>query len=211
VKKNRGFFAMHLSESIDEVEAFTENSGPLFDMLNSNDRWFFGKGERASAWYAVTNSLIPRKSLVINPGYIGGDELGALASNMCTIAISPRINQLFNLQVFPLEAAINRGINLAVVTETPALSHTISLLDELFELRLVNPTIPALDLIDLITRNPAKMLKQKGTLGVISEGALADIIGIKMDRRIVEPLEEVISGESKIHFVVVGGEEILIP
>jgi cytosine/adenosine deaminase-related metal-dependent hydrolase len=209
--KEKMLFVMHLSESSEDVEAFSENSGALFELLNKNEKWYYDRGNRGSGWYAVTNSLLPRNSLIINPGYSGGDEFGAFAANSCTVAISPRYSTLFNHRSFTLETALNRNLNLTVVTETPALSHSISLLDELFELRVSNPLIPAIELIHLITKNPARALKLEGRLGVLKEGAKADLVGVKISALTINPVEEAISGDGYINFVAVDGEDLLTP
>lgn len=211
VSKTGAIFATHLAESADEMQAFSENSGELYDKLVQANKWFFDKGERGSAWYAISNSMIPRGSIIVNPCYCGADELSAIHALRATIAISPRYNYFFGLRQFPLELIQNRHLALAVITETPAVSETLNLLDELFEIRRAYPKVSPLELIKMVTVNPAKALKMSDRIGSITPGKEADLIAVEVEQFTSDPLEEIISGNGNIGFVTVRGEELIVP
>lgn len=211
VKECDGIYCTHLSESPEELEAFTEHRGELYELLKKQDKWYFDDSEKGASWYAIHNSLIPRNSIVINPLYCSGAELGALAAQRSTIAVSPRFAKVNGLSSFPIVNALNRNINVTVSTETPARSQTMNLFDELFEIRQKHPSIPALDLIKMVTENPAKALRADKVLGKIEAGYTADITGISIDPLSKNPLEDAILGNSVTQFLLIGGEEIIVP
>ena len=208
---NSGHFMMHLGENPDELQAFSECSGPLYDTLLREDRWFYKKSDRGAIWYAISNNLIPRGSTIINPCNSGVDELDAMNSLKTTIAISPRYTDFFGLRKFPLELLEARKLSLAVVTETPAVARSMNLLDELFVLRQRSKSISAIELIKMVTYNPAKALKLEHRRGILSKGYDADMIALDISSFSQDPLEEVISGNGKVAFVMVRGEEIIVP
>lgn len=211
VKECDGIYLTHLSGSPEELEAFTEHQGELVDFLKEKDSWYFDDSEKGASWYAIHNSLLPRNSIIINPLYCSGSELGALAAQRCSIAVSPRYARCNGLSSFPIENALNRNINVTVSTETPARSQTINLLDELFEIRKKHPSIPALDLIKMVTENPARALRADKVLGKIEPGYTADITGLTIDPLSKDPLEDAILGNSITQFLLIDGEEIIVP
>lgn len=211
IKEAEGVYITHLSGSPEELEAFTEHQGELYDLLKKKDMWYFDDSEKGASWYAIHNSLLPRNSIIINPLYCSGPELGALAAQRCSIAVSPRYAMANGLSSFPIENALNRKINVTVSTESPSRSQTMNLLDELFEIRMKHPSIPALDLIKMITENPAKALRADKWLGKIEAGYVADLTGVTIDPLSKNPLEDAILGNSVTHFLLIDGEEIIVP
>lgn len=210
LQRNRYHFQMVLGESNDEVSAFHEQQGELFDNLTMNSIWRFGTELQSPGRTAITRNLIPRHSTVITPNYSGTDELIAFQSLSSTVAIAPRYSQLFDLRPFPVGVALDNRLNIAVSTGTPALN-TMNLLDELYEIRLQYPTIQAELLFDMITMNPAKALRLHHELGSLEVGKRAHIIGIRSNLYSSSPLEDLIQGEVSIEFIVIDGEELIVP
>ncbi len=210
LQRNRYHFQMILGESNDEIAAFHEQQGELFDNLTNNASWGFGSELQSPARTAITRNLIPRHSTVITPNYSGTDELIAFQSLSSTVAIAPRYSQLFDLRPFPVGVALDNRLNIAVCTGTPALN-TMNLLDELYEIRLQYPTIQAELLFDMITMNPARALRVHHELGSLEVGKRAHIIGIRSNTYSSSPLEDLIQGEVSVEFVVIDGEELIVP
>lgn len=211
INRNRYHFQMVLSESRDELSAFIEHQGELFDEITKDSPWPFGEERNSPARIAITNSLIPRHSTILHPHYCGTDELVAFQSLSATTGIAPRYTQFFDLRPFPVATALENRLNIAVCTASPALCMSMNLLDELYEIRSSHPTIPSVDLIHMITKNPAKALQIDKKLGTLEIGKKANIIGIRSNELSKSPLEDLIQGEISVECVIVGGEELILP
>lgn len=211
IHRNRYAFQMVLNESRDELSAFVEHQGELFDEITQDGPWPFGEDRNSPAKIAITNSLIPRYSTILHPHYCGTDEIVGFQSLSATAGIAPRYTQFFDLRPFPVATALENRLNLAVCTASPALCMSMNLLDELYEIRTAHPTIPAVDLIDMITRNPAKALRLDSELGSLEIGKRANIIGIRSNELSKSPLEDLIQGEISVECVIVNGEDLILP
>jgi imidazolonepropionase-like amidohydrolase len=87
----------------------------------------------------------------------------------------------------------------------------MSLFDELFLLKQQYPHIKAQQMIKWITTNPAEALCVGNELGSLSEGKLADIIGVRFpvddDDDIVE---QMIQSDLEVVMVMIDGQEIIV-
>jgi imidazolonepropionase-like amidohydrolase len=107
---------------------------------------------------------------------------------------------------------MNRGINICLGTESPIILGGMDLFDELFHLKTKYPHIPAKEMINWVTKNPAKALRCSNMLGTLEEGKKADIIGIRVlsDPQEEHILEDLLVEEPIIDFVMVNGEEMIV-
>jgi cytosine/adenosine deaminase-related metal-dependent hydrolase len=118
---------------------------------------------------------------------------------------------MFGHKPFPMEAGLNRGINICIGTESPIGLNSMDLFDELNTLKARYPHIPAAEMIQWATKNPAKALRCSHLLGSLEQGKKADIIGIRFSHDPNENiLEEMLQEEPIVDFVMVGGEEVII-
>lgn len=209
--RNKYHFQMHVSESSEELSAFLEHAGPLYSAVSEESTWYFNKERNTPAKVAITNSLIPRHSSIVHPNYCGTDELVAFQSQSATAVISPRFSSFFDLRPFPVATALENRLNIAVSISSPAFCLNMNLLDELYEIRQAHPTIPALELLDMITRNPAKALRMDSELGSLEIGKRANITGIRSNSHSSSPIEDLIQSEISVEFVLINGDELIVP
>ncbi len=211
-KQNNVLWACHSAESSDELQAFSEQLGDLYFYLTRKKEWLYGKTERGSMYYAITGNLIPNNGILYHCNYVGSEELSILAAKNISIVMCSQYNEMLGHKRFPLEAAMNRGINLCLGTESPILITGMDLFDELFHIKTHYPHIPAKEMINWVTRNPARALRCSNMLGTLEEGKKADIIGIRVlgDPQEETLLEELLVEEPIIDFVMVNGEEMII-
>jgi cytosine/adenosine deaminase-related metal-dependent hydrolase len=211
VNNSASIFVNHIGETPEELAAFTEQNGILHDELMRRGSWHLSDIRTSPALYAIQNSLIPRRSLVINPNYFSIDELGALSALQATASISPRLSHRFNAPDFPVETVRNRGINLAITTSNTSAAHTVSLLDELYHIHSTHPALSPRTLLDMVTKNPARALRMDNQLGQLKEGYIADIAGIRIDPLSTTPLLDVVQGSTFVECLIHNGENIILP
>ncbi len=209
--KNGTLWACHLAESIDELQAFTEHTGELYHRITRKSNWSYGDDKQGPLYFAITRNLIPNRGILYHLNYASGDELSLLSKKNVSIVISPQYSDLMGHRKFPLEVALHRKLNICIGTEAPLGFNAMNLLDELYNLKLKYPHIPATEMFKWITINPAKALGCQDIIGSLEAGKKADIIGIKFSPESKEKiLEELLLEDPDINLVIVNGEELII-
>jgi cytosine/adenosine deaminase-related metal-dependent hydrolase len=210
-KQNQYLWSCHLAESSEELQAFSEQSGDLYFSITRKREWPYGETKRGSMYYAITNNLIPNNAILYHCNYVSSEELSILAAKNVSIVQCGQYSSLFGDKPFPMESALNRGINICLGTETPVGLNSMNLFDELYYMKKLYPHIPVKNMIDWVTKNPAKALRCSDSLGTLEEGKKADIIGIRVsDSPRENILEEIFMEEPEVDFVMVGGEEVIV-
>lgn len=205
-------WGMHLAESAEELQAFSEQRGDLYFGIVRARRWPFGAAtRRGPAYYALTNNLIPNGGVCFHGNYISGQEMSLLAAKNCSLVHCAQYNDFMGHKPFPLDAAVNRGVNVCLGAESPCSGMSTSLFDELFRIKQAYPHIPAREMLAWATVNPARALGAGNDLGALAPGSKADVIGVRFahDSR-ADILEELLMEEPQIEFVMVDGEEIIV-
>ncbi len=210
--RGNGFlWAMHLAESAEELQAFSEQRGDLYFNIIRKKKWPFGAADRGPTGYALKHGLIPDNGVCFHCNYLSGHEMSLLAEKNCSVVHCSRYNELLEHKPFPLDTAVNRGVNICVATESACGGMSSNLFDELYRVKRLYPHIPARDMFSWVTVNPAKALGAESYLGSIAAGKKADIIGVRFahDQR-EDILEEMLVEDPRVEFVMVDGEEIII-
>jgi len=210
-KHNNYLWACHMAETTDELQAFSEQSGDLYFHLTSKQEWPYGKTEQGSMFYAITKNLIPNNGILYHCNYVSSNELSLLSAKNISIVLCSQYNEMFGNKNFPMEAGLNRGINICLGTESPVSLTCMNLFDELYHLKTRYPHIPAKEIINWVTKNPARALRCSHLIGSLELGKKADIIGVRFSHTPNEDiLEELIQEEPEVDFVMVDGEEVIV-
>ena len=99
-----------------------------------------------------------------------------------------------------MTAMLDQGINLCIGTDGTASNNTLNMFREMGLLSLIHKglnrdstTLPAVSVIRAATRSAAKALGMEGELGVIAEGAAADLIFLDLGAVSLFPANNIIS------------------
>ncbi len=209
--RTKGYgWSCHIAESAEELQAFSVQSGELFERILCREPWPYGLTERGSMYYALTNNLIPQHGICLHCNYMSGQELSLLTARSASIVFCPRYNALAGHKAFPLDVALNHGGNVCLGTESPASSMPMDLLDDLFQLKMTYPHVTAFQLVQMVTANAARALRCPH-IGNLQAGNKADITGLRFphDPK-ADILEEMIIEETKVVLVIVDGEEVVV-
>jgi 5-methylthioadenosine/S-adenosylhomocysteine deaminase len=209
--RKRGLlYAMHLAESSEELQAFSDQTGDLYFYITRKKGWPFGTVRRGAMDYALSENLIPEKSICIHCNYVNGVELERLASLSAGVVMCFQYSEELGHKAFPLDVAMKRGVLLCAATESISCERSMNLFDELYCARRHYPHIGASDLLRWVTVNPATALGAGDRIGSLAAGKCADIIGVRFHQ---DPgdrlLDELIMGEPEVRLVIVNGEEII--
>jgi 5-methylthioadenosine/S-adenosylhomocysteine deaminase len=209
-REKKYFWASHCAESSEELQAFSEQMGDLYFHITRKKGWPYGKALRGSLDYALASDLIPDGAVLFHCNYAGVGELERLAAKNVFIVQCFQYTSALGHKTFPLDVARSRGISVCVGTESIVYSESMDLFDELNVAKRSYPHIPAKEMLQWVTGNPARALGAASHLGSLDEGKLADVIGVSVrHEREDDVLEQLILGEVQVRLVIVGGEEII--
>jgi cytosine/adenosine deaminase-related metal-dependent hydrolase len=207
---HRCLWAMHLAESAEELQAFSERTGDLYFYMTRKKPWPFGETTLGPMHLALTAGLIPNNGICFHCNFASGHELSLLAAKRVTVVHCCRYSEMLGHKRFPLEVALNRRVQVCLGTEGIASVGEMSLLDELFALKNAYPHIPAREMLKWVTQNAATALKIGDRLGSLTEGKFADCIAVRFSH---DPhgdiLEELIVSDVEMALVMVNGQEVI--
>jgi 5-methylthioadenosine/S-adenosylhomocysteine deaminase len=203
-------WAAHLAESAEELQAFSEQAGDLYFHISRKKGWQYGRQTAGSLQYALASGLIPDKPVCFHCNYAGGAELDQLKAKHAFIVQCLQYTSALGHKPFPLDAARLRKIPLCLGSESIVYSESMDLLDELNFAKRQYPHIPAREMIEWVTINPARAIGAESDLGSLEKGKLADMIGVsvRLDKA-DDLLEQLIMAEAEVRLVMVGGEEVI--
>jgi cytosine/adenosine deaminase-related metal-dependent hydrolase len=171
--------AMHLAESLDELEMLSSHSGRLVEMLSSLDAWNAG---------AIPRGLAPRdylkmlagahQALVIHGNFLADDDWRFLAehSDHMSVVYCPRTHAYFRHGRYPLAEMLAAGVRVVVGTDSLASNPDLSLLAELRHIGQTHPAVSPETILRLGTLHGAEALGLAERLGSIAPGKEASLV-----------------------------------
>jgi len=162
---------IHLSESENEV-AFIKN-----------------KYGMSPTKYVEHLGLLKPTTTAAHCVYLDDDDLDSLSRNQVNVVTNPISNLKLANGIAPIPRMLSRGINVTLGTDGPASNNNLNMFKEMAFLSLIHKGInqdsellSASKCLDIATRNAAIALGEKDRLGVIKEGAQADLIILDIDK-----------------------------
>ncbi|MBX3436896.1 MAG: amidohydrolase family protein, partial [Planctomycetaceae bacterium] len=174
--------AMHLAETREELELLSRGTGPLADLLKDFGVWrdgFWFAGESIME-YLRTLSLAPR-ALVVHGNYLTTGEIDFLASQpQMSVVYCPRTHHNFGHTPHPWRTMLERGINVALGTDSRASNPDLSLWREIQFLHQLEQDVPSETLLQMATRHGAAALGLDEECGSLQPGRWADLTVIAL-------------------------------
>lgn len=176
--------AMHLAESMDELEMLSSHSGRLVEMLSSIGAWNAA---------AVPRGMEPRdyleilagahQALVIHGNFLTDDDWNFLAARRerMSVVYCPRTHAYFRHGSYPLAEMLAAGVRVAVGTDSLASNPDLSLLSELRHIAQSHPAVSPETILRLGTLHGAEALGLAERLGSIAPGKDASLVVAKLE------------------------------
>lgn len=160
--------AVHLAESQAELELLASQSGPFLPFLKDLGVW-----EPAGLVRSVAELLaILGPSLYVHGNYLPADAELPPGS---TLVYCPRTHHAFGHPPHPFRHFLERGINVALGTDSLASNPDLSILEEARFLHRQHPDLPGRELLRMATLNGAQALGWSGETGSLEPGKSADL------------------------------------
>ena len=186
--------AMHIAETREELELLATESGPLADLFTEWGLWSAGQRAAFRTPLKVLQqlSVLPRV-LVIHGNYLSTEELDYLTGkDQFSVVYCPRTHSYFQHDRYPLAQLLQRGIRVALGTDSRASNPDLNLLSEVRHVAQQYPEIAPSTLLEMATRSGAEALGRGDTVGRIAPGMQADFCVLQPRPGIRDPFEAVL-------------------
>ena len=195
---------IHLAETEDELRQVEERYGM-----------------RPVALLDKVGLLTPR-TIAAHCVHLTDEEIALLAERGVVVAHCAQCNMKISSGTAPVARMLQAGVTVTLATDGPASNNDLDLWEELraaaFQQKLStrNPlSLPAYEVLRMATVEGARAMGLAGELGIIKEGALADVILLDLQKPHLQPLGDVVSTlvysakASDVEMVVVGGRVVV--
>ncbi len=178
--------SMHLAESKDEMQFVETRSGPFAELLQRLN--LLGPD-----WHVANIDFCLRqlcecwRGLVIHANYLSERQMDFLASfKNLSVVYCPRTHDYFGHREFPLTGLIERGIRIAVGTDSRASNPDLDLLEELRTIRRVFKHLSHGEILQLGTSAGAQALGLDDNYGSFEAGKSPGVLAVEF----FEPVHE---------------------
>lgn len=154
--------------------------------------------------------------------HIDDKDIATLAATGVAVSHNPQSNMKISSGVAPIERLRAAGALVTIGTDGPCSNNDLDMWEELRTAAFLQKSatadpvaLPAYEALKMATVNGAKALGHTSDLGVIREGALADVILVDLCKPHLQPIHDVVSNlvycgkASDVDTVVVDGELVV--
>jgi cytosine/adenosine deaminase-related metal-dependent hydrolase len=201
----------HVAESREEYDMFAEGRGQLYDFLKKLGRPMIDCGSTSPLRHLIENGLINEDCIVVHLNEVDDRDLEVLGETTwrnLQIVHCPKSHRFLNHRRFPLEALLERGLNICLGTDSLASNDSLDLFSEMRTARQVYPTLSARELLEMVTIRPARALKLEHGLGRIAPGYFADAIAIPFSGATDDVYEAIIQAKGPIKWMMINGKPV---
>ena len=203
--RDRGIIQhIHLSESQAEMDGIAKEHG------------------RTPIQYADSQGVFDVPCIVAHAVYATDEDIRLMAEKHVSVATCPKSNMKLGNGFAPVEKMLEAGVNVCMGTDGCGSNNSLNMFQEMNAAALVHKganrkarCVDAADVLRMATVNGAKAIGREGVLGVIREGAIADLILIDLNVPQFIPENNVISGlvyssnGSEVDTVLVDGRVLM--
>ncbi len=197
----------HIAETEEEFEFLSSSTGAFLDYLEafgiSTTGWH--PPQITPVQYMQTLGILRKSSLLVHCNYLTNVDVELLAESGASVVFCPRSHHYFYHTDHPVLQLVERGINVAIGTDSLASNWSLSLFDELKFLARTQPSIRPEMLFDMVTCNGATALGL-AQVGQLEKGWQADIIAVQVPNDGRPAIEQILDGSSENLLTVVGGK-----
>jgi aminodeoxyfutalosine deaminase len=197
----------HLAETEEEFEMFLRASGPLYEFLKDLGRAMHDVGGLTPVARLLADQAVPQGGILTHMNCLADSDYRLLASRAkdVTVVHCPKCHEYFGREPFELDRFRSLGISICLGTDSLASNTSLNLFEEMRLLRRNFPHISSQEIVDMVTRRPARAIGMAGQLGEIAPGAFADLITVPYSGPVDHVFDALIDYSSPIRWMMVGG------
>ena len=204
----------HLAESRDETSMFRDANGPLYEFLHEIGRSMDDCGEKTLV--ALLSEIVRDSStslgmtenwILVHLNEIGDGDLATLAKQMIKshVVHCSRSHEYFGHSPFQFEKLREYGFNVCLGTDSLASNEDLSLFAEMRAFQKEFPDVSPEEILEMVTVNSARALRQENVLGKIRVASAADLIAVPCARP-TSVFDKIIQFDKPVAWLMVGGQ-----
>ncbi len=176
--------AVHLAETTAELQLLKNGTGPLVELMRDYNVWSDSAIPRFAKPLNYIKPLAKlRCALVIHGNYLDAEEIEFLAQHpWLSVIYCPRTHAYFGNSTHPWRTMLQRGVSLAIGTDSRASNPDLSIWRELLFLRERFPDVDPRILLQLGTIRGARALGLEIETGSLSAGKSADLAVVELGK-----------------------------
>lgn len=200
----------HVAETLAESELFRSGEGELAKLLGvlGVPPPFELPPGCSPIRHLLDLGCLGPELLLAHANYPEDGDLELLADSGASVVFCPRSHNFFGHSRHPVRRYLDRGIPVALGTDSLASNRSLSLLDEMAFLRVSRPDLLAAEVFEMATVAGARFLEDRS--GRLEPGEPADLVILEMaagktPNGLEEALEQVTAGASRVVATIVSG------
>jgi cytosine/adenosine deaminase-related metal-dependent hydrolase len=199
--------ATHLAETRDEQTFLEHHQGPFRKVWETLGSWTqpVQTYRGSPIAFARAVGLLDYPTLLAHVNYCSDYELDLLATGQASVVYCPRTHRYFGHPPHRWREMLERGINVAIGTDSCASSPDLNLLEDLRHVSRLAPDLAVEELWAMVTTRAARALGMGGEVGELSPGAWADLVAFEAQ---ADPLKEVLAEARPPAGVWIAGQRI---
>ena len=166
--------------------------------------------------------LLTERTIGAHCIHLSDEDIEILRERGVYVSHNPQSNMKIASGVAPVAKLLGCGVPVTVATDGPCSNNDLDMWDEMRTAAFLQKSatgdpcvLPACEVLEMATVNGAAALGHAGELGVIAEGALADVIVVDLQKPHLQPVHDVVSNlvycgkASDVETVVVDGRVVV--
>jgi cytosine/adenosine deaminase-related metal-dependent hydrolase len=205
----------HLAESREEMQMFRDASGPLYEFLKRIGRPMDDCGNKTPLELFL-GALSPRRAsfgralshwIIVHLNELAENDFELLEriTRKFHVVHCPRSHNYFGHSRFAFERLRSLGFNICLGTDSLASNESLSLFDEMRAFQKNFPGVCPEEILQMVTVNPARVLRQENALGKIRSGFQADVLAIPCSSS-TDVFEQIIAFEEPVSWMMINGK-----
>lgn len=181
----------------------------MFEFLEKLGRDMSDTRGRSPIESLLRAEALPRGAILVHMNHVTSADREALAGRAGEFAVvhCPGCHAYFDRQPFPYELHRELGFAVSLGTDSSASNNELNLFAEMRTFAKNFPHVAPDEVLAMVTRNPAAALGAGGRLGVLREGAVADLITVPFDGPVVDAVAAVVENRVPPGVVTAGQSE----
>lgn len=201
--------ATHLAENPGESSFLTDHAGPFRDLWNTLGSWVDPVPTHRGSPIEMANiiGLLELPTVLAHVNYCTDEEMNLLAAGSASVIYCPRTHAYFKHPPHRWREMLDRGINVAIGTDSCASSPDLNLVADLRLLRTLALDLPAEQILQFATTRAARALSMENQIGSLAPGKEADLISFRAIGD--DPLEAILQSNEVPTSVWIGGQQVM--
>lgn len=154
--------------------------------------------------------------------HVDGRDIELLRTRGVFVSHNPQSNMKISSGVAPVAKMLDRGLAVTIGTDGTCSNNDLDMWDEMRTAAFLQKSatedpcvLPACEVLKMATVNGAAALGHAGELGIVAEGALADVIVVDLQKPHLQPIHHVVSNlvycskAADVETVVVDGRVVV--